>query len=167
MATSAEHADRILSELMLLDFANQDISILHPDRMGRRDFGYERCSKAPEGATIGASMGGALGSAIGLAVGMGAVLVPDLGAFASAGPVMSALSGAALGAAFGGLAGTLVGMGIPEYVARQYQGRLPNRKLVISVHVENELERERACWVFQKEGADAVATVSELPVPRS
>jgi hypothetical protein len=37
---------------------------------------------------------------------------------------MGALAGVGLGGAVGGLVGALVGMGIPEYEAKRYEGRV-------------------------------------------
>ncbi len=164
MASSTEHADRILGELLGLYFANEDISVLHPDRMGIRDFAYAPSTRVAEGASVGAGLGGALGAVAGFALGTGVVAFSSVASLLAAGPIIAALGGSGLGAATGGITGALFGFRIPRYEARPYQGRLERGRLVISVHVENELERERACWIFEKEGADAVSTVSELPV---
>jgi hypothetical protein len=164
MASSAEHADSILCELMNFDFANEDISILFPDRMGVRDFAHAPSTRASEGACIGAGFVGALGAVIGFALGAGVATFPSLASFLAAGPIMAALGGSGLGAASGGIAGALLGLRIAKVEAHPYRGRLERGRLVISVHVENELERERACWICEKEGAEAVATVAELPV---
>jgi len=167
MVDSLEHADRILSELLDSYFANEDISVLHPDRMGVRDFAPAVGSKAPEGAVIGAVTGGCLGGAVGLALGSSLGVVPAVAAFVAAGPLMAALGGTALGAAGGGVVGSLLGVRVPRYEVRPYRARLERHTLVISVHVENELARERACWILAKEGADAISTMPELPVPQA
>jgi hypothetical protein len=41
---------------------------------------------------------------------------------------MAALAGAGVGAAVGGLTGALVGMGIPEYEAKRYEGKIKEGK---------------------------------------
>ena len=164
MASSNEHADKIVCELMNYGFVNEDISILFPDRMGVRDFAYAPSTRATDGASIGVGFGGALGAVVGLALSAGVVTFPSMASFLAAGPVMAALGGSAVGAATGGVTGALFGHRIPKVEAHPYQGRLDRGHLVISVHVENELERERASWICEKEGADAVATMSELPV---
>ena len=63
--------------------------------------------------------------------------IPGLGPFIAAGPIMAALSGAALGGTIGGLTGALVGMGIPEFEAKQYEGKVKGGNALISVHSEN------------------------------
>ena len=51
---------------------------------------------------------------------------------------MAALGGAAVGAAVGGIAGALVGMGIPEYEAKRYEGKIKAGNILISVHSESQ-----------------------------
>jgi hypothetical protein len=164
IAKSGDEADHILSELMASHFSNNDISILFPDKTGFRDMGHERHSKAPEGAAAGAGTGGLVGGAVGLLVGMGMVAIPGLGPFLAAGPIMAALSGAAVGATVGGVAGILVGLGIPEIEARQYEGRLKDGNILISVHSESAVEQERVRRIFDKGGAGSISTTSETPV---
>ena len=85
----------------------------------------------PEGATIGASTGGAIGGTIGLLAGIGALAIPGLGPFIAAGPIIAALSGGAIGAGVGGLTGALIGMGIPEYEAKRYEGKVKEGGILI------------------------------------
>jgi hypothetical protein len=58
--------------------------------------------------------------------GIGALAIPGVGPFIAAGPIMGALAGLGVGGAVGGLIGALVGMGIPEYEAKRYEGRVKN-----------------------------------------
>jgi uncharacterized membrane protein len=164
MAKSADQADRILADLMDSHFSNEDISIVYPDKTGTRDLAHERNTKAPEGAAAGVSTGGLLGGAVGLLVGMGMIAIPGLGLFVAAGPIMAALSGAAVGATVGGITGTLIGLGIPEIEARQYEGRLKDGNILISVHSESAVEQERVRRIFERAGAADVSEVSETRV---
>src|SRR5436190_19244 len=124
IATTDEQASRIVDNLKMAGFSNQDISVLFPDKTGTKDFAHQKQTKAPEGAVTGAGTGGVLGGAVGWLAGIGALAIPGLGPFIAAGPLMAALSGAAVGAAAGGLVGALVGMGIPEYEAKRYEGKI-------------------------------------------
>src|SRR5437868_14183289 len=119
--TSVESA---VDALKTAEFRNSDISVLFPENTGTKDFAHEKNTKAPEGATTGAGTGALLGGGLGWLVGIGALAIPGLGPFIAAGPLMAALSGAAIGAAVGGITGALIGMGIPEYEARLYEGKL-------------------------------------------
>src|SRR6202795_2815149 len=105
-------------------FSNRDISVLFPQSAGSKDFAHEKGTKAPEGATAGAGTGIALGGALGWLLGVGALAVPGLGPFIAAGPIMATLAGAGVGGTIGVVAGALAGMGIPEYEAKRFEGRV-------------------------------------------
>ena len=96
--------------------------------------------------------------------GIGALAIPGLGPFIAAGPIMAALSGAAAGAALGGIAGALIGMGIPEYEAKRYEGKIKEGNILISVHTDNSTERARARQIFEEAGAEDIADTSEEQV---
>jgi hypothetical protein len=57
-------------------------------------------------------------------LGTGALAIAGVGLLIAAGQIMGALSGAAVGAATGGLASALIGLGIPEYEAKRYEGKI-------------------------------------------
>jgi hypothetical protein len=159
-------AESIAAQLNSAGFATNDISVLFPDKRGAQDFAHEQSTKAPEGAAAGVSAGGIIGGTLGLLAGIGALAIPGLGPFIAAGPIMGALSGAAAGAAVGGVAGALVGMGIPEYEARLYEGRLRAGNILLAVHVETSAAQSRALDVFRRAGVADAATQSEATVPR-
>lgn len=115
----------------------------------------------PEGATVGAGTGGVVGGTIGLLAGIGALAIPGLGPFIAAGPIMAALSGGAIGAGVGGLTGALVGLGIPEYEAKRYEGKVKEGGILISVHSESNDETSRAKDIFKEEGAHDISSTGE------
>ena len=164
LAKDEGHASRIVSDLKTAGFSNNDISVLLPDKRGTRDFAHEKDTKAPEGATTGALTGGALGGVLGWLVGIGALAIPGVGPFIAAGPIMAALGGSAIGAAAGGLTGALIGMGIPEYEAKRYEDRLKSGRVLISVHSENSDETKRAKEIFERAGAEDIASAQEKGV---
>jgi uncharacterized membrane protein len=77
---------------------------------------------------------------------------------------MAALSGAAAGAALGGLTGALIGLGIPEYEAKRYEGKVKEGNVLISVHTEDSAERARARRIFEQAGAEDIADTAEARV---
>jgi len=158
-------AEQIVAQLQRSGFSNNDISALLPDKKGTRDFAHEQNTKAPEGAIAGAGAGGAVGGAIGLLAGIGALAIPGLGPFIAAGPIMAALSGAAGGAAVGGVTGALIGLGIPELEAKQYQGKIAQGNILLSIHVEDSEERARAKKILEASGASDVVVTGEKAVP--
>ena len=165
LSDTESQAEEIVDDLKAEGFLNDDISVLFPDKSGTRDFAHEQHTKAPEGAATGAGAGGLLGGGLGWLVGIGAIAIPGLGPFIAAGPIMAALAGAGLGAAVGGLSGALIGMGIPEYEAKRYEGKIKEGNILISVHSENSEETKRAKDIFERAGAHDISYTEEEGVP--
>jgi hypothetical protein len=165
IATTRPQADQIVDQLKAANFANNDISVLFPDKGTTHDFAHEKHTKAPEGAVTGAGTGGLIGGALGWVAGIGALAIPGVGPFIAAGPIMAALSGAAIGAAAGGIAGGLIGLGIPELEAKRYEGKIRKGNLLISVHTENSADITKARDIFTKAGAQDICTTGEASTP--
>ncbi|MEX2639231.1 MAG: hypothetical protein WD266_01000 [Balneolales bacterium] len=142
-------------------FSNDDISVLYSDTSGTRDFAHEKHTKVPEGIATGSGSGGVLGAAIGWLAGVGALAIPGLGPLIAAGPIMGLLSGAGVGAAVGGVSGALVGLGIPEYEAKRYEGKVKEGNILISVHTENSEERNKVEDIFDQHGAMDITATGE------
>src|ERR1019366_3926887 len=100
-------AEEAVDALRKANFRNTDISALFPDNTGTKDFAHEKHTKAPEGASTGAASG------------------------------VVALAGAGALGTFGGIVGALVGMGIPEYEAKRYEGRVKHGGILLSVHCDD------------------------------
>jgi uncharacterized membrane protein len=79
---------------------------------------------------------------------------------------MAALAGAAGGAAAGGLTGALIGMGIPEYEAKRYEGKVKDGNILLSVHTEDSPERDRAKKILEVGGAEDISSTGEASVPK-
>jgi hypothetical protein len=164
IAKNEEQATRIVNELKEAGFSSDDVSVLLPDRAGSRDFAHEHHTKAPEGAAAGAVAGGVMAGVLGWLAGIGSLAIPGVGPLIAAGPIMAALSGAAAGGAVGTLAGALVGLGIPEYEAKQYEGKVKNGNILISVHTEDSKERNVAKEIFERAHAEDVSYTGEARV---
>lgn len=158
-------AQAIVNELRIAGFAYENISVLLPDKTGTRDFAHEHGTKAPEGAVTGAGVGATIGGTMGWLIGIGSLAIPGLGPFIAAGPILAALSGAAVGAAAGGVAGALIGLGVPEFEAKQYEGKLKAGNVLISVHAESSDEVTRAKTILERNGAENISVTSEASVP--
>jgi len=167
IATSLPQANQIVNLLKDANFSNSDISALFADNESAQDFAHEKHTKAPEGAVTGAGTGGIIGGALGWIAGIGALAIPGVGPFIAAGPIIAALSGAAIGAAVGGIAGGLIGLGIPELVAKRYEGKLKQGNILISVHTESSDEIKRAKEIFDDAGAEDICTVADASTPSS
>ena len=171
--TSVENAVDVLRQE---DFRNTDISVLFPENQGTKDFAHEKNTKAPEGAATGAGSGAVLGGALGWLTGIGALAIPGLGPFIAAGPIVAALAGVGVGGAIGGITGALIGLGIPEYEAKRYEGRIKEGGILLSVHCDDSNWTKRAKEILERTGAQDVSSSGEAnadfqktdkPMPRA
>lgn len=159
-------AERIVEQLQQRGVASGDISVLFPDKRGTKDFAFEHNTKAPEGAVAGVSAGGVIGGTLGLLAGIGALAIPGVGPLIAAGPLMATLSGAAAGAAVGGITGALIGMGVPEFEAKSYEGKIRSGNILIAVHTDNSETEKGAKQTFEANGAHDVAVTGDSSVPK-
>jgi hypothetical protein len=164
IAKTQAQAEAIVNQLKMEGFSNNDISVLFPDKSTTRDFAHEQHTKAPEGATTGGAVGMGVGAVLGWLAGIGSLAIPGVGPFIAAGPIMGALGGAAVGGATGGIVGALVGLGIPEYEAKRYEGKVRGGNILISVHTDNAHERARAKDIFERANAEDISTTGEESV---
>lgn len=154
-------AEDAVTSLKSAGFRSTDISILFPDSQGTKDFAHERHSKAPEGAVTGGGSGAVIGGALGWLAGIGALAIPGIGPFIAAGPLMGLLGGIGVGTAIGGLTGALIGLGIPEYEAKRYEGRIRHGSILLSVHCDDSDWARRAKKLLGETGAEDVAAAGE------
>jgi hypothetical protein len=161
LANTETQAGAIVDRLIAAGFSTDDISVLFPDKGSSRDFAHQKETKMPEGATIGAGSGGVVGAGIGLLAGIGALAIPGLGPFIAAGPIMAALSGGAIGAGVGGIVGALIGLGIPEYEAKRYEGKIKEGGILISVHCDNGDEVREAKEIYKRLDAHDISSSGE------
>ena len=161
---AAEHA---IDTLTKSGFPVSDVSVLVPETIGNKDMGTEKATKAPEGAAAGASSGAVLGGTLGLLAGIGALAIPGVGPLIAAGPIMAALAGIGVGGAVGGFTGALIGMGIPEFEAKRYEGRLQKGGILMSVHCDTSEEVKQAKAILERTGGEDVTSSGESSVDSS
>lgn len=159
--SSRMQAENAVDELKAAGFRNTDISVLLPENVGTKDFAHEKDTKAPEGTATGVVSGGVIGGALGWLAGIGALAIPGVGPFIAAGPIIGALSGLGVGGAIGGIAGALIGMGIPEYEAKRYEGRIQKGSILLSVHTDDSNWTDRAKKILENTGAEDIGSSSE------
>ncbi|MDZ4821138.1 MAG: hypothetical protein SGJ20_19430 [Planctomycetota bacterium] len=166
IANDYAHAERIVGVLRHAGFSHSDISVLLADPGSNREFAMANATKAPEGATVGGGTGAVLGGALGWLAGIGALAIPGVGPLIAAGPIMAALSGAALGGALGSISGGLIGLGIPEFEANLYEGRVKEGGALIAIHAEDSDQVDRAKKLLEAANAEDITTTSESDVNR-
>ena len=154
--------EKAVEELKNAGFRNSDISVLFPQGGGTKEFAVEKETKAPEGATTGAGTGAVVGGALGWLMGVGILAIPGLGPFIAAGPIMAALAGAGAGGVVVVNAGGLIGMGIPEYEANRYEGRIKKGGILLSVHADDKEWKNKGKAILENTGAEDVGTKDEV-----
>jgi len=159
--TSAMAAEDAVDRLVQAGFSSSDVSVLLPDNETTREFAHQKQTKAPEGAAMGAAAGGVLGGTLGILAGIGTLAIPGLGPFIAAGPIMATLAGVGAGGAVGVLVGALAGMGVPEYEAKRYEGRIKGGGVLLSVHCDTSAEIDRAKKLLTATGAEDISSASE------
>jgi hypothetical protein len=159
-ASQAE-AERAVDLLITADFPSTAISVLLPDTRSTREFAHEKHTKAPEGTAAGATLGGVIGGALGVLAGVGALAIPGIGPLIAAGPIVAGLAGLGAGGAVGGLVGALVGLGVPEFEAKRYEGRVKGGGILLSVHCDTSAQVERARHLLAGAGATDVSSTGE------
>jgi len=159
--TTTSQAEGAVNQLMSQGFAGDDISVLMEDSNSSRQFAHEKNTKVPEGTATGATAGGVVGGTLGLLAGLGALAIPGVGPLIAAGPIMGALAGIGAGGAVGGLIGALIGVGIPEYEAKRYEGRIKDGGVLLSVHCDTSKEIDRAKETLKRTGAQDISSTSE------
>jgi hypothetical protein len=162
--SSVTQAEFAVDALIDGGFSNSDVSVLMSDNKGSKDFAHEKNTKAPEGTTTGAAAGGAIGGTLGLLAGIGALAIPGVGPLIAAGPIMGALAGLGVGGAVGGVVGALVGMGIPEYEAKRYEGRVKDGGVLLSAHCDTSEQIDLAKTILERTGATDIASAGEEAV---
>ena len=62
------------------------------------------------------------------------------------------------------MTGALIGMGIPEYEAKRYEGRLQKGGILLSTHCNTSQEIKRAKGIMQRTGAEDISSTGESSV---
>jgi len=155
------NVEEAVEALKVGGFRNTDISVLFPENQGSKDFAIEKDTKAPEGAVAGGGSGALVGGALGWLAGVGLLAIPGIGPFVAAGPIMAMLAGVGVGGAVGTIVGALIGMGMPEYEAKRYEGRIKEGGILMSVHCDSSEWVKRAKDLLKNSGADDIASAGE------
>ena len=94
-------------------------------------------------------------------MGIGTLAIPGVGPFVAAGPIVSALAGSGIGGSVGWLAGALIGMGIPEYEANRYEGRITKGGILLSVHADDKHWKNMGKEILERTGAEDIGSKAE------
>jgi len=153
--------EETITQFLHAGFRKADVSALFPENPGSKDFGHEKGTKAPEGASIGGIVGGIVGGVLGWLIAAGWINIPAWSALTAAGPVVAALAGVGALGVVGGIIGALIGMTIPEYEAIRFAGRIREGGVLVSIHCDNHRWASRAKAILEDSGAQDVAVTRE------
>ena len=159
--STRRQVENAVDELKAQGFRNTDVSVLFSENVGTKDFAHEKGTKAPEGLATGATSGAVVGGTLGWLAGIGALAIPGVGPLIAAGPIIGALTGVGVGGTVGGIAGGLIGLGIPEYEAKRYEGRIKSGNILLSVHADDSSWVNKAERILKDTGADNISSTSE------
>ncbi len=154
-------ADAAVDTLRSKGFRNTDISVMFPQNVGSKEFGHEKGSKSAEGAVAGGGAGAVVGGALGWLASIGLLVIPGVGPFVAAGPIVAALAGIGAGGAIGGTTGALIGLGIPEYQAKRYEGRMRKGGILLSVHADDHEWISKGRQILEQTGAEHISQSGE------
>ena len=146
-------AESLVANLKSSGFADSNISVFFQIKKAPKISLTTIQPKPPKVLSLVLAPVDFLGGALGLAAGVGALAIPGVGPLIAAGPIMAALSGAAVGATVGGLGGALVGMGIPEYEAKIYEGKVRDGNILIAAHCADKDQVKRGEDLFKAANA--------------
>ncbi len=153
--------EEAVDKLRIAGFRSTDISVLYADNRGTTDVAHYKNTTAPDGAATGVVSGGIAGGVLGWLTGIGALMIPGIGPMIAAGPIVAALAGAGALGVVGGIIGSLVGLGMPEYEAKRYEGRIRDGGILLSVHCDGSDWVKRAREVLDLAGAQDVGAAGE------
>ena len=139
-------------------FHPNDISVLYPEKRSDRGSAHANEKAATEGAATGASAGAVVGGVLGWLAGIGSLVIPGMGLFIAAGPIIAALASAGAAGIVGGVAGGLAGLGVPESEAHGYEERLKEGGTLLSVHSDKLYWTERAKEILVSTGAQDISS---------
>ena len=162
--STRDGAESAVDALRRAGFSSADISVLLPEDAssnGEERIAGEHSTKAPQGAKAGAGSGAVVGGALGWLAGMGALIIPGLGPFLAAGPLVTTLIGAGVGGAIGGFAGALIGLGIPEEEAKLYEARMQKGGILVAVQCDTAKQVQKAKATMEAPGAADITVSAE------
>ncbi|GAB6181707.1 membrane protein [Desulfotomaculum defluvii] len=148
--SSKEQAERAISELRRIGY-DKDISLVAKGEEKRQDGSMTSNFTGGDGVGDGAASGATIGGLAGLALGAGALAIPGFGPLVAAGPIAAMLSGAATG----GIAGGLADYGIPAEKGREFEQRIREGKMLVTVKADDGTA-EKAAQALRTAGGDNV-----------
>jgi hypothetical protein len=88
--------------------------------------------------------------------------IPEIGPFIAAGPILVVLSNIETAAESTSVTGALMALGLPEFMARNYEDKVKTGNILLSVHAEHSGEIVHAERIFMEAEAGDVCAVGKI-----
>jgi hypothetical protein len=163
IVSDAVRAEQVIADLRSVGFLSQEISVLFPEPTETREFARKHDTQTS--GTVSSGAGGALRGAIFLLAGSGTLAIAGADPFIGSGPILVVLRAESLGSDVDGVAGRLTVLGVPEFVARQYEQRLSAGNVLISVLVTDPRREKLAREVLDRDRAEDISLAGTPSVP--
>lgn len=154
---SSLSVEEAVNRLTTAGFSTEDISVLMSDTEGAKEFAAERNTNAVEDATNRVGGGGGVGGTLAFLAEAGAITIPGEGPLVAVGPIIASLAGSSES----GLVGALVGLGIPEYEAKGYDGKIKAGGAMLSIRCVRCEEVTKARDLMNEAGAEDISSFEE------
>lgn len=151
-----ELVQKSVRHLLAAQFAETEIDVHDPQKLGTKDLAHDRDSRAGS-STAAVTSSVAIGGTLGLAVGAGAMAIPGVGPLLAAGPFLGALAGFAAGGVAGGAMDALDAASLPDLGIRKYEGHIREGGILVTVQCVDAEAVRRAEEVLQQTGAQAIS----------
>jgi len=154
IASSRNHAEKIVYRLKNNGFCNRDVSALFPDASTAEERDATAAAKAarPPGTSEVPD------DSLSWIFGIGPLAIPGIGPYIAAGPIIRALKRASGKST---ISQSLIGMGIPETEAKCYEGKIKHGNVLISFHNEHPEEIARAGVILKGNGGQDICATDE------
>ena len=156
---SESSADRATDTLTKSDFAISEVSVLVPVSP---DGGANKMSNGRQRASGAMNSRAGFDGTLGLLSDFRANAIPGIGPTLSAGQLVNSLRGMDTGSSSGQLAEALILLGVQEVVAKRYEGRLKDGKVLLSIHCDTPEEITQAKELMEGAGGEDVTSTGEV-----
>jgi len=164
LAASRGSVDRIIHDLKEANFSNTEIGALLFDRNLENDRARELDPRALTGAA--AQSAGPIRGGLAWVAGISRLVVPGVGSYIAAGPIIAALHQVRNGTPGVAIARGLTHLGMPSANAAHYERRIKtDSQILISVHTTNPNKILRAREIFTASNAPDICSTRGAITP--
>ncbi len=140
-----QSAEQAVADLKAAGFDPSRIGVVMKDKQETHEIAEEQGTRSTEGAVTGGVIGGSLGAIL---AATGALVIPGIGPFISAGILATSVVGGAAGWLVGGLAG----LGIPKEEAEYYEDQVQQGRALVTVDAQGRDAEARS--ILLRDGAE-------------